>query len=831
MKLSDEQQEVVEYTGENLIVNACAGSGKSTTLLHYCLQKPKENKLLLCFNSSVSKEMTAKAKTMGVDNLKVSTAHSLAYRNFPNMKKYTLAQSLKPFDIMGAFNVRSNLANVMLYKSATDLFTLYCNSDRNKIKDIDYVNIMGMSDVYGDNEKRTEKKAFIKKNIDAISGTAQKIWDSMLEGKLPITHDFYLKHYQLSKPKLPFTTIVFDECLPYQTPILLGDGSSKPIGDIVENKLHVEVLAYNTETKKQEICKVLGWQKIPNTKKMVKVRALRRGAWRGNRTQDIVNFVVCTEDHKIWADGKWIAAKDITPGMVLQIETKAKKTNKYKISNVGKAVLSNEMKSGDKARRIGGTNRVTNRTPSFSGSKGGNGATLTEPQKFLLGLLNSDWVSEHCVSSMGVGKDPTYRYPKNYKIDLANPHLKIAIELDGSTHAGRRVVSDTMKQNYLEANGWKVYRYKNIEVFRNIDIILKEITTCTDGVHCPVDAKVISVEESSVNEYFVYDLTVEKCHNFYANGILVHNCQDAAPNMLDIFRRQDQAKKIGIGDENQAIYGWRGAVDALNMLDFPKKHLSRSFRFAQNIADIANEITKCRLLLDKNFKHTPMTGMDKPHINNNQTCFLARTNLRLLSKLIEYVDNGGVEFAFEGSINQSIFTQDGVSIYDIYALFAGKREYMKNDFIRAFGSWKEFLEYVELMEDFELKVLAGLVVKYRGGIFDMLKKVKATETSKKEAKIVFSSAHKSKGLEYGKVYLLDDFLQKKDFMDILKLKADIPEKQIGKTVSLESVNQELNLLYVAVTRTVNELFLSGEIPLFSSLPPSYSNRASLGKRI
>jgi F-box protein, helicase, 18 len=223
--------------------------------------------------------------------------------------------------------------------------------------------------------------------------------------------------------------------------------------------------------------------------------------------------------------------------------------------------------------------------------------------------------------------------------------------------------------------------------------------------------------------------------------------------------------------------------------------------------------------------------MDKPHIENNHTCYLARNNLRLLSKLIEFVGSGGTEFAFEGSIDQSIYTQDGVSIYDIYALFAGKRDYMRSDFIKAFGSWKEFLQYIDLMEDFELKILAGLVVKYRGEIFSLLKKIKATEKSKKDSRLIFSSAHKSKGLEYGKVYLLDDFLQKEEFESLLRIKSNIPEQSIGKTVSLESVNQELNLLYVAVTRTVNELFLSGEIPLFSSLPPSYSNRASLGKRI
>jgi F-box protein, helicase, 18 len=519
MILSDEQKEVVEYDGKNLIVNACAGSGKSSTLLQYLKTRPDKKKLFLCFNSSVSKEITLKAKLLGIENIQVSTAHSLAYRAFPNMKKYTLAKALKPFDLMQVFGVKPNLNNLTLYKNATDLFNMFCNSDKMKIKEIDYLAAISMMDIYGDTEKKQERTSVVKKQSDAIYKIAQKIWDGMKSGELSITHDFYLKHYHLTKPKVNAEIVVFDEM------------------------------------------------------------------------------------------------------------------------------------------------------------------------------------------------------------------------------------------------------------------------------------------------------------------------QDASPQMLDLFQIQEHCNKIGIGDSSQAIYGWRGAIDALNVLDYPKKNLSKSFRFAQNIADIANEIIQCKTFMDPNFKYVPMAGMDKPHIENNHTCYLARNNLRLLSKLIEFVGSGGTEFAFEGSIDQSIYTQDGVSIYDIYALFAGKRDYMRSDFIKAFGSWKEFLQYIDLMEDFELKILAGLVVKYRGEIFSLLKKIKATEKSKKDSRLIFSSAHKSKGLEYGKVYLLDDFLQKEEFESLLRIKSNIPEQSIGKTVSLESVNQELNLLYVAVTRTVNELFLSGEIPLFSSLPPSYSNRASLGKRI
>lgn len=519
MNLSEEQQAVVEYQGQNLVVSACPGSGKTTTLLQHLKARPSKRKLFLCFNSSVSKEVTAKAKQLEIENIRVSTAHSLAYNAFPNMKKYTLAKSLKSFDIMQFFKVKSSLGNFTLYKNATDLLTLYCNSDKNSIKEVDYLASISVNDIYGENEKRKERKSFVKKELDLIYKLTQNIWDNMNSGALPITHDFYLKHYQLRKLKVPYDTVVFDEI------------------------------------------------------------------------------------------------------------------------------------------------------------------------------------------------------------------------------------------------------------------------------------------------------------------------QDSSPQMLDILRQQEHANKIGIGDPNQAIYAWRGAIDAIGVLDYEKLHLSKSFRFAQNIADVANDIISCKKLLSPKFKYDNMTGMDKPHIVNDHTCYLARTNLRLLSKLIEFVDSGGTEFAFEGSIDQSIYTQDGVSIYDIYALFAGKRDYMKNDFIKAFGSWKEFMEYVELMEDFELKILAGLVVKYRGAIFGMLKKIKATEKSKKDARLIFSSAHKSKGLEYGKVYLLDDFIQREEFQAILKLKSEIPEKQIGKTISLESTNQELNLLYVAVTRTVNELYLSGDIPLFSSLQHLAKSPEALGKRV
>jgi alpha-amylase/alpha-mannosidase (GH57 family) len=52
----------------------------------------------------------------------------------------------------------------------------------------------------------------------------------------------------LEKYRRNIEYLFMDECLPYHTPVLLADGSSKMIGEIVDKKLNVEVLAFNTQT-------------------------------------------------------------------------------------------------------------------------------------------------------------------------------------------------------------------------------------------------------------------------------------------------------------------------------------------------------------------------------------------------------------------------------------------------------------------------------------------------------------------------------------------------------------------------------------------------------
>ena len=53
MIISEEQQQIAAYKrqGKNIIVDACAGSGKSTTIIHLAKDTPDETYLIITYNA------------------------------------------------------------------------------------------------------------------------------------------------------------------------------------------------------------------------------------------------------------------------------------------------------------------------------------------------------------------------------------------------------------------------------------------------------------------------------------------------------------------------------------------------------------------------------------------------------------------------------------------------------------------------------------------------------------------------------------------------------------------------------------------------------------
>ena len=112
--------------------------------------------------------------------------------------------------------------------------------------------------------------------------------------------------------------------------------------------------------------------------------------------------------------------------------------------------------------------------------RGGNGQLLPLPQLALLHALGVGWQAEFAIKT-GAGHRNGI-YPNCYKVDIANPLLMIAIELDGGSHSSlERQEQDVKKQEYLVQLGWSVFRVSNEKAlhlyttFTSQDILLTSL--------------------------------------------------------------------------------------------------------------------------------------------------------------------------------------------------------------------------------------------------------------------------------------------------------------------------------------------------------------------
>ena len=91
--------------------------------------------------------------------------------------------------------------------------------------------------------------------------------------------------------------------------------------------------------------------------------------------------------------------------------------------------------------------------------RGGNGKLLPIPQLALLHALGPGWKAEHVVTT---GVPTGSGIPRHYKLDLAYPQDRIALELDGVSHQSQEIrLADMRKTLFLVEHGWSVLRLSN----------------------------------------------------------------------------------------------------------------------------------------------------------------------------------------------------------------------------------------------------------------------------------------------------------------------------------------------------------------------------------
>lgn len=519
-------------SGKNsLIVTACAGSGKTTTIERLASLLPKGKRVLYTvFNAKVRDEALRRMPI----NVTVLTTHQLGLQ--------AITSYLKRKPVVDEDKV---------FKLTKDMIGQRWELDRHLISPV--IKIVGLlKNTLSEPNSLEVQKIIDKFNIDIKDEDFERTIDLAikafhLSNKITdlIDYDdmlFFPYHHKMEGSK--YDWVLTDECFPYKVPVLMENNINLPIGKIVEEKIEGRVLTYNVETGVQEYKKIINWHKIPNSKRLVKVLGVQFPNCNGGQRAAIT----CTDNHRIFTkeDG-WVEAKDLIPGYHhIQSETSAKTSQSYKITGNGKKVLSETITENNKIKKTGNLDGKCF-SSGFETNRGGNGKGLTEPQRIYLDRLGIGWFAEYVVIPTKEQR-LEYKGATHYKIDIANPILKIAIELDRSLTIASRIYKK--KDKILEELGWKVYHFENNFAVQNLENIVSEVYKND----CPVWCMVTSVNEAVVKEFYVYDITVEDNHNFYANSVLVHNCQDFNNAQIQLVLNSlngNDSKSVGVGDENQ----------------------------------------------------------------------------------------------------------------------------------------------------------------------------------------------------------------------------------------------------------------------------------------
>src|SRR5690625_1583415 len=195
--------------GESLAIEALAGTGK-TTLLRMLVDRgsPRGGAILY---TSFGRKSVADAKAKFPPSCKVATNHSLAWSVGARYKSEgRLAQRIQP----------AMLAEQMGWTE--QMFAPHARLLAGAYGVIETMNVFCQS---ADPEPNSEHAAEVALRLcrgdpkaaasltPVLVGLAHRTWDETMRpgGRLPVTHDFYLKQWALSRPRLRYSTLLYDE--------------------------------------------------------------------------------------------------------------------------------------------------------------------------------------------------------------------------------------------------------------------------------------------------------------------------------------------------------------------------------------------------------------------------------------------------------------------------------------------------------------------------------------------------------------------------------------------------------------------------------------------
>jgi hypothetical protein len=791
-------------TPTNLAISAYAGAGKTSTLVMVAKELTKPS-LYIAFNKSIAEEAGTKFPVW----VTCKTLHSLAYASiitpnkmFRKVAGYTDTKAVLRLLDSELGYLPDFKALEAVYK-VLDLVKEFCQSASFDSSEF----IRGY---LADSEELAD--------LEPLTKMFNKLWEAMTDPKstITMTHDVYLKLFQLSKPVLDFEVIYQDE-FQDANPVTLdifyrqkakliavGDAyqclvegtlvDDKPIeslqvGDLVSSAVAGTIVsrpitAISKTYKSDKVVKIetssgrsltstcnhTHFARIPKGKHGYMVYLMYREGfgYRIGCTQDFRQRCSAEGASKVWVLGSFgdnqVKARgfeqvtSFTYGVPTLVYQPRSTTNEFPQSYFDEVFAA-----------MSGLGRVTQLFEDFKLSP--------ENPLYIPQAVKKDSIT--CtITLLGDSRSLTSPYHK-YSAILTNEQGSLF-----NTSFPKYSVRDTGKGNgTCRVEGvskdlavcYQLYTDLK-EVFPQTS--LKELAKVHSGVSfdhvaasclCP-DMEILvehegslvvdTISKVSLEDYkgYVYDLNVQGTHNFIAGGVVTHNC----------------------------IYAWRGAVDAFKTIPdtWERLKLTESFRFNSEIAGIASK------LLYIAGEDSPVVGLGGMK-GDGSKAILCRTNLDILTHLL--AAKNAKEKVFVMADLADLWSK----LYHISALAAGSKPKYPNKQLKMFSNMDELVKESEHNHEFKKLLNFGATLASGQGLHANIVAIKEIVVDKQEdSEYTIATIHKVKGCEYDTVVMDSNCFYPKD-----------DQTEEGLLYS----EQTLELMYVAVTRSRGNLSIPPEL--------------------
>lgn len=355
-----------------------------------------------------------------------------------------------------------------------------------------------------------------------------------------------------------------------------------------------------------------------------------------------------------------------------------------------------------------------------------------------------------------------------------------------------------------------------------------------------LDVQAFRKETAKLWRLFAEEKDFPGCHDVYLklfhlslgrkkrfDLLIVDEAQDLFPVTEDIVRKisSQDGRLLLFGDRYQQIYAWNNSINSMQHFDGEADilELTQSFRCPQNVVDEAGQYLK---LLG--FKNTFRAASNAPLTDN--FAIIARSNSGVFVNLAEAMKKmSPKEIWIPGGHNADEFQM----IRDCVSWKLKKFEYVRFKALLSLNDDKDWKEYAKETNDremdFALKAVNGLSIPKTIQLLEMVQSG-AFSKSPDKANLCITTAHRSKGLQFGYVDIFADFENLIELGNQSKEERESEFESFRREMSPETEEyirampempvlydaEELRLAYVALTRSLGGLE-SGSLHVSSAI--------------